>query len=65
MRVHPRHNDVTFADLAIREAVVAAAEKHRLTFAELTSILGNVIAGWSKSQVKLEREDESPQAVQR
>jgi hypothetical protein len=58
MRLHPRHDAVTAADLEIRQAITAAVEKHKLTFAELTMILANSLAWDAKYEIRSERADD-------
>lgn len=55
MKIHPRHDPVTKADIAIREAVAQAAKENGLNFAELVMILANIISGWSKFEIREER----------
>lgn len=57
MTLHPRHNQTARASIDINKAVCEAAGKHGLTFAELVNILAAVLASWSRSVVKEERND--------
>ena len=57
MRLHPRHDQVTKADLQIKQAVTFAVKQHELTYGELVGILAGVISSWAKFQVRDEREE--------
>lgn len=55
MQLHPRHRDVSLADLDIRNAVVKAVSQYNLTWGELWSILSSIGASWAKECIKDER----------
>lgn len=55
----PRHQPVTDAKIEIRQAILKAADKYELTYGELTNILAQELAGFSKDQIKKERSTES------
>ena len=56
MKLSPRHEPVIRASIAIQEAVISAVEKYGLTFAELVSILGGIIVGWTRMEIQDERQ---------
>lgn len=64
MKLHERHDQVTRARIDISTAIAQAVEKHGLTFAELTNILGSEITQWSKWQVRDERTPDEPRSVE-
>lgn len=55
MNLHPRHDQVSRAGLTIKEDICATVVKYGLTFAELIGILAEVIASWTKSEIREER----------
>lgn len=59
MQIHPRHQPVTDAKIEIGQAILKAADKYELTYGELTNILAQELAGFSKDQIKKERSTES------
>ncbi len=61
MELHPRHQPMQQAKLAIMATVTDAVRDHALTFGELWSILSEIGASWSKGMIRQERNSEPPQ----
>lgn len=59
MELHPRHKAVTDAQIEIGQAIIQTSNKYDLTHAELTHILAQELAGFSKDQIKRERKAKS------
>ena len=55
MKLHPRHQPMTRAELDIRDAIGKAVQDHNLTFAELWHVLSMASASWAKGAIKEER----------
>lgn len=59
MRLHERTFIVRTAHLQIASAISAAEKVHSLTFAEIFSILGLLIADYAKYAIRSERHPDS------
>lgn len=58
MKLNERHGLVTYAKFRIDRAIRDAVMESDLTYGELTWILAESIAAWSKIQVRDERSEE-------
>lgn len=55
IKLHPRYEHVTRANLAIQQAVIAQVQAEELTYAELVSILAAIIQSWTRTEIREER----------
>lgn len=60
MKLHPREPQVRAADLEISQAVIAAWERHDLTYAEMLTILTGTLGRVTKYLLRAERHPEQP-----
>lgn len=64
MRLHPRHDLVTRAQIDIQQSVTAAVSRHSdVTCAELTDILLGIATYWNSCAIRDEREADSLEAT--
>ena len=56
MKLHERHEPVSLASCELHTAVLESVKRHRLSFAELASILASVLTSWAKYEVRDERQ---------
>jgi hypothetical protein len=60
MKLPARHEPTVKAKIEIEKAIAAAVGIHELTYAELMWILAQEMAGWTKWQIRDEREEVKP-----
>ncbi len=58
MQLNPRHKPVRKASLELSEALGEIITRHNLTFAEIFSILSELLAEWASMAMRSEREKE-------
>lgn len=58
IRLHPRHEIVTQASIALSKAVVEVLKDHDLTHAEIQSLFIEQMLRWNKYAIHDEREEE-------
>ncbi len=56
MKLHPRHDLTTAAEIDIKTAVTKAIGRHKITHAELQHIFLQIALSWNKYAIRDERE---------